>query len=129
MRAVGPLERDVHLEPAVVGRVRVVPRPLVAVDAEPRGLVWNPLGLPASPDRATLPEVAGPDLELPARRLDRGARGRRARGTHQELPAPGLGAVAADLLDEAVFRHDARALVSGRCLMRCRQGSDGEACE
>src|SRR5215471_6107970 len=39
--AVGLLEPDVHLEPAVVGSARIRPTALVAVDAEPVAEIWR----------------------------------------------------------------------------------------
>src|SRR5436305_12809324 len=65
-RRVARLERDVHLEAAVVGSAAVAPRRLVAVDAEPGVAVGLMEGLPPRPLRADTPEVARPAPLAPA---------------------------------------------------------------
>src|SRR5205823_6350830 len=61
-RRVVRLERQVHLEAAVVGSAAVSPRRLVAVDAEPRAAVGRVERLPARMDGADAPQVAHPTL-------------------------------------------------------------------
>src|SRR4029453_16045803 len=83
--AVGALKLDVHLETAVVGRVRITPGALVAVDAEPLAPVRRILRLASHADRET-----APGCELPGE-LDRRVPQRPCGAdAHDPLPVPDL---------------------------------------
>src|ERR1700675_1735519 len=89
--AVGALEPDIHLQAAVVRRIRVGPRTFIAVDAEPLTLVRRILGPCPSLRRDALPDR---DLRRDVRRRVLELAGEPA--AHHPLPVPGLVAVSID---------------------------------
>jgi hypothetical protein len=100
--AVGALEPLVHLKATVVGSVRIVPGPLLAVDAAPGPLVRGVLSPRAMPDEPALPEIPEGGQPLGVGNSPLHEPGGCAPLAHDTLPVPGGGTVLADRLDEAL---------------------------
>ena len=128
---VRPLEAEVHLEPAVVGRIRIVPAALVAVDAEPRRTMRRMTGAPQRADCASVPEAAHPEPVAPARIGLGAARRRRPPDAHHVLPAPGHVPVAVNLLHNSciVRRQEADLSFLGRSPTWSREYGERDPCK
>ena len=126
---VGALERDVHLQPAVVRRVRVVPGALVAVDAHPGRAERRSLpALPACGRRAGARGSAPRgDTRGRVTRCNR-AGGRAPAHAHEPLQRQVVPLVAVDLLEEQrVGRIDGlRRWPSAAGLARDRERGRGQ---
>src|SRR3954454_9082028 len=98
--AVGRLEPDVHLQPAVIRAAAVSPAALVVVDAEGLIQVRRPLRPPVGHHSPPLPEGYRRLDVLDAHLGEDTSLGRRPRHSHQVLPAPSRTLVGVDLLRE-----------------------------
>ena len=124
---VSALELHVHLQAAVVGRVRVVPGALEAVDAEPRQLVRGVLGA-APRRRGERTPGFEPSRGISRRVLELAGE----RSAHHSLPVPRLVTVVLDAApDEREVDLGGRRVRRGRRFrVRPRIGLQGGcACE